>query len=150
MHPHVTLSPRRLAAAVLGALVAGAAGTLIRYGLTALEHPPADTVATATWTAFIPWWLLVINALGTGVAAFALWGPLRRHDPNDLTRVVIVTGFLGGLTSYSTLYLDLGELWHVSWVAGLLVSAAALASGVLLAAVGVRVARHWSHRRRPA
>ena len=147
MHPHVTLSPRRLAQTVLGALVAGAAGTLIRYGLTGLDHAPSDTLATTTWAALIPWWLLAINALGAGVAAFALWGPLRRHDPNDLTRVVVVTGFLGGLTSYSTLYQDLGDLWHVSWAAGLLVSAGALASGFVLAAAGVRVARHWSHRR---
>lgn len=147
MHPHVTLSPRRLAVTLLGTLVAGAVGTLIRYGLTGLDRLPSDTLASTTWTQLIPWWLLSINALGAGVAAFALWGPLRRHDPNDLTRVLLVTGFLGGLTSYSTLYQDLGNLWHVSTGGGLLVSLVALLSGFVFAAGGIRVARRWSRGR---
>ena len=150
MHPHVTLSPRRFAATLLGTLLTGAVGTLIRYGLTGLNHLPNDTLTSTTWTQLIPWWLLVINALGAGVAAFALWGPLRRHDPNDLSRVLFVTGFLGGLTSYSTLYQDLGDIWHVSSAGGLVVSLAALASGLVFAAGGIRMARRWSrHRVRP-
>lgn len=147
MHPHVTLSPRRLAVTLLATFVAGALGTLVRYGLTSLNRLPSDTLATTTWVQLVPWWLLAINALGAGVAAFALWGPLRRHDPNDLSRVLIVTGFLGGLTSYSTLYQDLGNLWHVSAGAGVLVSLAALLSGVVFALGGIRTARHWAHRR---
>ncbi len=147
MHPHVTLSPRRLAVTLLGTLLAGGAGSLVRYGLTSLDRLPSDTRATTTWIQLIPWWLLAINALGAGVAAFALWGPLRRHDPNDLARVLVVTGFLGGLTSYSTLFQDLGNLWHVSTGGGLLVSAAALLSGFVFAASGIRLARRWSHAR---
>ncbi len=127
--------------------MSGATGTLIRYGLTSLERLPPDTLATTTWTDLIPWWLLAINALGAGVAAFVLWGPLRRHDPNDLTRVLLVTGFLGGLTSYSTLYQDLGDLWHVSSSGGLVVSLAALLSGFLFAAGGIRAARRWTRHR---
>ena len=150
MHPHVTLSPRRFAVTLLGTLITGAVGTLVRYGLTGLDHLPSDALASTTWTQLIPWWLLVINALGAAVAGFALWGPLRRHDPNDLSRVLFVTGFLGGLTSYSTLYQDLGDIWHVSSTGGLTVSLAALASGFLFAAGGIRAARRWSgHRGRP-
>lgn len=143
MHPHVTLTPRRLAATLGAALVTGAAGTLIRYWLTGLEHLPSSSSRAATWAQLIPWWLLVVNALGALLAAFALWGPLRHRDPNDLPRVIVVAGFFGGLTSYSSLYEDLGHVWHLSAVGGLIVTVGALLSGALAAVAGIR----WADRR---
>jgi fluoride exporter len=146
VHPHVTLAPRRLALTLLAALLAGAAGSLLRYWLTGLEHLPAARAPAVTWPALIPWWLLVLNALGAFVAAFVLAGTLRHRDPNDLPRVVVITGLLGGLTSYSSLYLDLAALWHVSALGGVVVSVGALLSGALAALFGVASAHRRLHR----
>lgn len=146
----MTLSPRRFAVTLLGVLVAGGVGTLARYALTGLERLPSPSSPGVSWTQLIPWWLLAINAAGVLLATYALWGPLRRHDPNDLTRVLVITGLFGGLTSYSSLYEDLGDVWHVSAVGGLVVTAGAFLSGLLAAAIGIRWAqalvRERSHR----
>jgi fluoride ion exporter CrcB/FEX len=142
MHPHVTLAPRRLMVTVVCALLAGAAGTLVRYWLTGLETFPSPRAVGVSWGQLVPWWLLAINAAGAFLATFILWGHLHQRDPNDLPRVIVITGLLGGLTSYSSLYVDLGNVWHVSALGGLLVSAGALASGLGAAALGLR----WSRR----
>ena len=140
MAAHVTLSPRQLVGAILAVAVGGAFGTLARD--LALTLDPASH--SRSWMSHVPWALLVINVLGVFVATVLLRGPLRRHDPNDTWRLLWITGVLGGFTSYSSLFVALGEIWHLSVPAGVGTGAVAVASGVAAAALGLRV--RWRHR----
>jgi fluoride ion exporter CrcB/FEX len=126
----------------LSATVAGGfVGTLLRAWLTGLEHLP-NPHGVVTWPQEIPWALLVINFAGVYLATRLLRGPLRHRDPNDLARVLVITGFFGGLTSYSGLFVDLAAIWHVCVGGCLLVTFGALLSGGMAAELGL-----WRHRR---
>jgi CrcB protein len=91
-----------------------------------------------TWPQEIPWALLAINFCGVYLATYLLRGLLRRHDPNDVSRIVIITGFFGGLTSYSGLYVDLAAIWHVCVGGFFAIILGALVSGILAAWLGLQ------------
>jgi CrcB protein len=121
----------------------GAAGTLLRDLALQLDATTwyRDLVSTHGWASRVPWILGVINLLGVYFATFALRGPLVRHDPNNLTRLLVITGFFGGFTSYSSLYVSLGAIWHTSVAGALLTVLVAVVSGIGAAWLG---ARSWS------
>ncbi len=137
MHANVTLKPREFAQVLVAAASGGFVGTLLRDVLTRLEHFPAPIQGYGNWTHEIPWALLVINFVGVYVATRLLRGPLRHHDPNDLTRVLVITGFFGGLTSYSGLFVALAALWRVCVGGSLAVAAGAVLSGVIAGWLGL-------------
>ena len=150
MRPHTTLSPRQLAFALMAVAAGGAYGTILRDLLLKIDRPftgwtgyaplqaSSPWRAAQDWTHSIPWVLLVINVVGVYVATRLLRGPLRGHDPNDPVRLLVITGFLGGLTSYSGLFVDFDLLWHRSIAGCLLVAAMAILSGVLAAELGLK------------
>ena len=148
MRSHITLSPKQLGLAVLFVAFGGAIGTLIRDLLLTLNFydiPRGTAVySTMDWTHQIPWVLLVINAVGVYVATDLLRHRLKHHDPNDPMRLILVTGFLGGLTSYSGLFVDLAAIWHLTIGGCLLVAAGAILSGLFAGMLGL-----GRHRRRP-
>ena len=94
------------------------------------------------WVHYIPWVLLAINFVGVFGATKLLRGPLHHHDPNDPTRLLLVTGFFGGFTSYSSLFVDFNEIWHHSIAGCLFVAFLAILSGVLAAELAM-----WRPRR---
>jgi fluoride ion exporter CrcB/FEX len=138
MHANVTLKPREFVMALSSTAAGGFVGTLLRDVLTSLEHLPSPTSHVVTWPQEIPWMLLAINFVGVFVATRLLRGPLRAHDPNDLTRLLVITGFFGGLTSYSGLFVDLAALWHVCIGAAIGVTLGAILSGVLAGWLGLQ------------
>jgi CrcB protein len=141
MPTNLTLRPRQFALALVATISGGFVGTLLRAWLTGLEHLPKP-VGAVTWSQEIPWGLLVINFVGVYLATTLLRGPLRHRDPNDLTRILVITGFFGGFTSYSTLFLDFATIWHVSVAGCFAVIVGALASGIVAGWLGLR----WRHR----
>lgn len=136
MRPSITIRPRQLALAAATVALGGAAGTLARD--LAQKIQPA---ATADWTSRVPWVLLVINAAGVYLATWLLRGRLHHQDPNDVTRLLVITGLLGGFTSYSSLFVDVAAVWHRSVAGGLAVAVGAVASGVATAELGLRRGR---------
>lgn len=140
MPANITLRPRQLAFAIGATAAGGFVGTLLRAWLTGLEHLPNPN-GSVTWPQEIPWVLLVINFVGVYLATRLLRGALRHRDPNDVTRVLIITGFFGGLTSYSGLYVDLAAIWHVCVGGCFAVVAGAILSGVLAAWLGLQRVR---------
>ena len=134
MPPHLSLRPRELAAALGVVLLGGALGTVVRD--LALTWGPGGS--GASWVARIPWTLLVINAVGVYVAVRLLRGPLRGRDPNDLRRLFVITGLLGGFTSYSSLVVAWDDLVHHNVAGGVSVAVLSVLSGVLAAAAGLR------------
>jgi fluoride ion exporter CrcB/FEX len=147
MRSHITLSPKQLGLAVLVVAFGGAVGTLIRdlslkinlYG----ESVRPRAFYLPDWTHQIPWALLAINTIGVYVATDLLRHRLKHHDPNDPMRLLLVTGVLGGLTSYSGLFVDLAAIWHLTIGGCLFVTAGALLSGPFSGMLGL-----GRHRRR--
>ncbi len=127
----------------------GAVGTLARDLALRLQPNPTTVLrgsaayaTPAPWTSHVPWVLLGINFLGVYLAVVLLRGILRRHDPNDPMRLLLITGLLGGFTSYSSLYVSLGEIWHLSVPASVAVAGGAVASGLIGAWLGLLTMRH--------
>lgn len=100
-----------------------------------LKWQPAPS--GSDWTSRIPWVLLAINVVGVYLATKLLRGALRSHDPNDLTRLLLITGLFGGFTSYSSLFVALAAIWHLSIAGSLFVALLALVSGVIAAWLGL-------------
>ncbi len=114
MPANMTLKPRDLVLTIAASALGGFVGTMARDLLVGLTHLPAPSQHGVSWLQEIPWVLLVINFVGVYLATRLLSGSLRHHDPNNVTRVLVITGFFGGLTSYSGLFVDLAAIWHVS------------------------------------
>ncbi|MHB8826110.1 MAG: FluC/FEX family fluoride channel [Acidimicrobiales bacterium] len=149
MRTSITLSPRQMTAAIGLVAGGGAVGTLARDLALRLQPDPTSVLrgsaALATpahWISHVPWVLLTINFLGVYLAVVLLRGILRHHDPNDPMRLLLITGVLGGFTSYSSLYVSLGEIWHLSVAASIGVAGGAVASGLFAAWLGLRTMRH--------
>ena len=98
-------------------------------------------VTHPSWSSHVPWVLLGINFIGVYAAVVLLRGILRHHDPNDPMRLLLITGLLGGFTSYSSLYVSLGEIWHLSVPASVGVAGGAVASGLFAAWLGLLTMR---------
>lgn len=75
----------------LTVVAAGALGALLRYAAARLG-------ARSTW----PWPVLAVNVVGSLIAGLAF------HTDAAL---VVVTGFCGGLTTFSTLSVETIQLW---------------------------------------
>ena len=129
--------PLHLTAPALGLVaVGGAVGTLARYGLARAWSTPADG-----W----PWATLIANLAGSLVLGLLLAALAVRGDDTGgrrRLRLLLGTGFCGGLTTYSTFAVECAELLRDGRVARALVYAAvSVGLGLLLAAVGLVVGR---------
>lgn len=115
------LSPL-VVAAVLGA---GAVGALLRYLLSkAFPVRPGH----------LPGGILIVNVVGSGVAG-ALIGLAERAALDGDLRLVLVTGFCGGLTTFSTWSVETVELATGGrWRAAVLNVAVTLVLGIGAAA----------------
>jgi fluoride ion exporter CrcB/FEX len=147
MRDSITLSPKQLGLAMLFVALGGGVGTLIRDLLLKINLYAIPRVSaiypSLDWTHRIPWVLLIINTVGVFVATDLLRHRLKHHDPNDPMRLVLVTGFLGGLTSYSGLFVDLAAIWHLTIGGCLLVTVGAILAGLFAGMLGL-----GRHRRR--
>lgn len=85
---------------VVAVLVAGAVGAVLRYALSrAFPVRPRH----------LPGGILVVNIVGSGLAG-ALIGLAERAALDGDLRLVLVTGFCGGLTTFSTWSVETIEL----------------------------------------
>jgi|YNPMSStandDraft_1061717.scaffolds.fasta_scaffold42829_2 CrcB protein len=118
MHP---ASPLAFALVMVG----GALGSAARYG--------AGLLAIAWFGTAYPWSTLAVNIAGSAVigiaAAFGVEGGWR---------LLLVTGFLGGFTTFSAFSLEAAGLWERSpW----------LGASYVVASVGLGLAAFWVARR---
>jgi CrcB protein len=122
-----SLDPRELAAIFAG----GAAGTLARAGLVeALPH------AAHTW----PWATFTVNVAGAALVGYFVTRLQERLPLSAYRRPLLGTGLCGGLTTFSTLQVELLRM-----PAGLAVAyaSASLAAGFAAVFVTTHIAR-WS------
>ncbi len=111
---------------VAAVLVAGAIGAVLRYALSrALPVRPGH----------LPGGILIVNVVGSALAG-ALIGLAERAALDGDLRLVLVTGFCGGLTTFSTWSVETIELVDGGrWRAAILNVVMTLALGIA-AAVG--------------
>ena len=116
--------------------VAGAVGTLARYGVTVWVQPQAP----GTWFA---WGTLAVNA--SGCLLFGLvWALLEKGSfgfgPEP--RLYVLTGFMGAFTTFSTYAFETGQLIEEGqWVAALINMATQNVLGLVLLMIGFAVGR---------
>lgn len=87
-----------------------------------------------------PWMTMGINWIGClALGFFSIWAVKR---VSETVRVGVGTGVLGGFTTFSTFSVDTLRMLQAGDVAdAALYAGASLVGGVLLAALGVRLAR---------
>jgi CrcB protein len=91
--------------------LAGAAGTLVRYWLAGWvqQHQQSN----------FPWATLAVNALGCLLFGL-VWGIAAERDAiSPETRTVLLVGFMGALTTFSTYAFETGQLLQAAehWLA---------------------------------
>ena len=83
--------------------VAGACGTLARYGLAGL----VQRVAGASF----PWGTVAVNGLGCLLFG-VIWAMTSERFPGTVDlRVLLLTGFMGAFTTFSTFVAESGHLF---------------------------------------
>ncbi|WP_394553302.1 fluoride efflux transporter CrcB [Agromyces sp. MMS24-JH15] len=118
---------------VVAVLVAGAVGAIARY-LLARRFPLRPHGR-------LPWGILIANLAGSAVAGVVLGLAERAAIGQDL-RLVLATGFCGGLTTFSTWTVESVELLDAGrWRPALANVAVTLALGLAAAAGGYLLAR---------
>ncbi len=86
--------------------LAGALGTLSRFGLAGFVHRFIGSS--------FPWGTLTVNITGCFMAGF-LWSLFENRWPvSGETRTIILVGFMGAFTTFSTLILETSELMRSS------------------------------------
>ena len=84
---------------VAAAVVAGALGAVLRYGITrAFRASPAR----------LPWAVLLANLLGSFIAGIVV--AISYLDPHGALRLIALGGFAGGLTTFSTFGVETVQL----------------------------------------
>lgn len=110
---------------VVAVLVAGAIGAVLRYALSR---------AVPVRPGHLPGGILIVNVVGSGVAG-ALIGLAERAAIDGDLRLILVTGFCGGLTTFSTWSVETIELLDGGrWRAATLNIVVTMALGLLAAA----------------
>ena len=114
--------------------LAGALGTLARYGLSGL--------AQRWFGADFPWGTLLVNMLGCLVIG-VLWTLTEDRWPlSGQTRAVLFIGFMGAFTTFSSFALESAELFRAGqWLWGIGNVAGQSVAGLALFFVGALVAR---------
>jgi CrcB protein len=121
---------------VLVAVVAltGGVGATVRY-LVQSRWPATGTR--------IPLGVLTVNAVGSLIAGAALGFAITDHAPTEVT-ALIISGFCGGLTTFSTFTVETVQLAQArAWRASLLNVGANLVLGVVLAFVSYGLCVTW-------
>jgi CrcB protein len=87
---------------LVGLALAGALGTLARYGLAGFVH-------RINGTSF-PWGTIAVNLAGCFLAG-VLWAMFENRWPiSGETRTFVLVGFMGSFTTFSSLILETGWL----------------------------------------
>jgi CrcB protein len=113
---------------------AGAIGTLARYGLGGLVQ--------RTFGVTFPWGTLAVNGLGCFLFGLVWTLAEDRLLISGETRFIVLTGFMGAFTTFSTFTFETGELMRDSeWLLALGNFAAQNVLGLLLLFAGLAAGR---------
>jgi len=122
---------------VLLVACAGAAGTVCRYGMATLVQ---------RWGGLsFPWGTLAVNAVGCFLFGLFVALAEERLNLSRETRIVVLMGFMGAFTTFSTFAFDTGNLLiQGRWGVAALNIVAQNVSGILLVLGGLSIGRALS------
>lgn len=116
--------------------IGAAFGAWLRWGLSASLNALAPKFPLGT---------LASNLIGGYLVGFAVALFLARHDLPPEWRLFVVTGFLGGLTTFSTFSAEVTELLtQGDYAQGVLLAAVHLFGSLLLTAAGFATYRAFA------
>ena len=119
---------------VLMLALAGAAGTLARYGLSRLVQGWAGTS--------FPWGTWTVNILGSFLFGLVWSLASERRLLDERTRIIILAGFMGAFTTFSTFAFETTLFVRDShWGLALVNSGAQVIVGVIAMLLGLATAR---------
>jgi CrcB protein len=98
--------------------LAGGAGTLARYGLTAWMQRFGGEGG-------FPWGTLAVNALGCLLFGLAVGALESRVHLSPQVRLIVLTGFMGAFTTFSTFAFETTHLARASGVSAAMANLAA-------------------------
>ncbi len=118
------------AAVVIAALVAGALGALLRYGVTLLFARLNDE---------LPWAVLAVNTIGSLIGGIVL-GLVTTGAAGAELEFIVVGGLAGGLTTFSTFSVETVQLALARrWRIVVLTVGANLVFGIAAAVIGFAI-----------
>jgi CrcB protein len=79
-------------------MVAGGLGVLLRYGL-------GRAALSLQWTS-LPFGTLMANLIGCFLIGFLSWMLANRWAASEQMQIIVLTGFLGGFTTFSAFSLE--------------------------------------------
>ena len=108
---------------ILAIALGGALGSVLRYGVY---------VGTGKMLGMsFPWGTLIVNVAGSFLIGVLTGVFANIWQPSQEMKLFLVTGFLGGFTTFSTFSLDFSNLWSEG--------ATAMAAGYAVASVAFSV-----------
>ncbi|HKK20885.1 MAG TPA: CrcB family protein [candidate division Zixibacteria bacterium] len=114
--------------------LAGAVGTLTRYGIAGL----VQRIAGASF----PWGTMTVNICGCFLAGL-LWALFENRWPvsGDI-RAMLLIGFMGAFTTFSAFILETGQLARsAEWMSAILNLFAQIGFGLIALTVGAALGR---------
>lgn len=114
--------------------LAGAIGTVSRYGLTRLvQHFTHDG---------FPWGTFAVNIIGCLLFGTFITLAEHRLEVSEETKTILLVGFFGAFTTFSTFAFDSGRfLWEAQWGLALANVAAHNVIGVACILIGLSLGR---------
>ncbi len=115
---------------ILLVMIGGSIGAALRYGVSLF--------AAHRLTAAFPWGTLIVNLAGGLLAGLALGFILVRGGEGDMVRLFILTGILGGFTTFSAFSAETAfMIFEGNWGLAALYVASSVIGALLLTFVGL-------------
>lgn len=100
-----------MASQLIAIAIGGAAGALARYGIAAATAAIQIRASGNTLSLF-PWGTLIANLLGAFLMGLLFQLFQHRLGGHDTLQLLLTTGFLGALTTFSTFAVEGVTLWQ--------------------------------------
>lgn len=119
----------------LGIVLAGGSGALLRYFL-------GRAAIALNWTA-LPFGTLLANVVGSFLIGYLWWMLVHRWQLSSDTQIIVLTGFLGGFTTFSAFSLEVVSLFENGLTGrAMLYVLLSVVLSILMCFAGLLLARH--------
>lgn len=121
--------PAESAIVVLAVFLGGGIGAVLRWGITTFILEKVSSI--------FPFGTFIVNISGTFAIGFI--ATILLSSDYELLRLFLITGILGGYTTYSTYELESAQLFRKNKVIALIYWLGSVIIGILTACLGIMV-----------